>query len=102
MKTRTQRIQPEQQVIAPARPLVSVPDLLEAAADDKPVTRRAKPGRGGVRPGAGRKPFREDKRKGAPAYVSMTNKEKELQIKRAQKRGLTLSFYIREKLGLPV
>lgn len=77
-------------------PLVSIPALLDAAVEPK------KSGRGGARTGAGRKPFKPGKRKESPAYVSMTTREKAKLQAKAKKKNLTLSFYIRDQLGLPI
>jgi hypothetical protein len=66
---------------------------------DEPKTPKPK---GGARPGAGRPPFRPGKRKERPAYIGLTSAEYEVFERRAEKRGLTLSFYLREKLGLPI
>lgn len=58
--------------------------------------------RGGRRPGAGRPAYlKPEQRKEKSVYVSLTCSEKERLEQAAESRGLTLSFYIRELLGLP-
>lgn len=57
---------------------------------------------GGRREGSGRRPALPAKVKGATLYVSVTAAEKERLERASAKRGLTLSFYLREKLGLPI
>jgi hypothetical protein len=69
-----------------------------APAPPTPLARQ----HGGRREGAGRRPASPRKLKAAPAYISLTALEKQRLEKAAAKRGLTLSFYLREKLGLPI
>jgi hypothetical protein len=75
------------------------PELVSAAAAPlaPPKSRR-----GGARPGSGRKRFPAGKRKEHPAFVSLTSSEFETIERMAAERGLTISFLIREKLGLPI
>ena len=54
---------------------------------------------GGRRAGAGRKP-RPVVKKGV--FVSMTDAEKERFQRAAKANGLTLSYYLRDQLGLPI
>jgi len=69
------------------------PETLSAPAPKK---------RGGRRPGAGRPAYlKPEQRKEKSVYVSLTCAEKERLEQAASSRGLTLSFYIRELLGLP-
>lgn len=75
------------------------PTLSVVAAE----TKKPGGGRGGWRPGAGRKPYlKEGSQKKSSAYVSLTDVEKEKFEALAEKRGLTLSYYLRERLGLPI
>jgi hypothetical protein len=71
----------------------------EPAVQDQPKPAVKK---GGVRPGAGRPPFAAGKRKERPTYVALTAAEFDKLERAAQKRRLSVSFYIRERLGLPV
>lgn len=64
-------------------------------------TQRGGTQRGGTRTGAGRPPFlRPEERLDDAAYISLTSKEKTDFEELARKRGLTLSFFLRERLGL--
>jgi len=75
-------------------------ELVSAAAAPSPPPKSRK---GGARPGAGRrKRFPAGKRKEHPAFVSLTPSEFETIERMAAERGLTISFLIREKLGLPI
>jgi hypothetical protein len=57
---------------------------------------------GGAREGAGRKPRSPRKLKAKPAYVSLTAEEKARFERAAERAGLTLSYYLRTQLGLPI
>lgn len=92
MKTRQKRMQ------AVDTTLVSVPELIQAAETKE----KTGPGRGGRRPNSGRKPIAANEKKESPAYVSMTDAEKRVFRKQAKKAKLSLSFFLRQKLGLPI
>lgn len=96
MKTRTLK-KPEQ---APT------PELKVVRSDESDESDEVEVGngkRGGARPGAGRPAYlREGLQKEKSAYVSMTDREKERFKKQAAKEGLTLSFFLRKQLGLPI
>ena len=75
---------------------------LAAGDASETLTEPAPKKRGGRRPGAGRPAYlKPEQRKEKSVYVSLTCAEKERLEQAASSRGLTLSFYIRELLGLP-
>lgn len=77
----------------------AVSELQATGTDD---TGQRKSRRGGLRVGAGRKPYILARRKESPAYVSMTQQEKLDLQELAAASGLTLSFYLRKRLDLPI
>jgi hypothetical protein len=102
MKTRTakkqQTPQPEQKPAAPELKVVRPEPADEPTSGSKLTGRR-----GGAREGAGRPAYLKDGfQKEKSAYVSMTDREKEKFKRLAAKDGLTLSFYLRKRLGLPI
>lgn len=109
MKNRTaKKPQPEAETAA-------APELTVVTTDAQPKRRtKVKPEpaveppkltgkRGGARPGAGRPAYLDDGyQKEKSAYVSMTDTEKEEFKRLAAEAGLTLSFYLRRRLKLPI
>jgi len=59
------------------------------------------PTQGGAREGAGR-PRLGKKRKGSPAFIGLTVSEKAQLKREARALNLTLSYYMRQRLGLPI
>lgn len=95
-------------------PTTPAPELTVVTTDAQPKRRtKSKPEpveppkltgkRGGARPGAGRPAYLDDGyQKEKSAYVSMTDTEKEEFKRLAAEAGLTLSFYLRKRLKLPI
>ena len=87
---------------AETHPTLNVLGGLAAGEAPDPVVTALPKKRGGRRPGAGRPAYlKPEQRKEKSVYVSLTCAEKERLEQAASGRGLTLSFYIRELLGLP-
>ena len=97
---------------APAAPPAAstpapAPAATQQAAEPAPTRKtkrgRGKPTHGGWRPDSGRKPLPDQARKqAAPAYVHLTPGEKADVEAKAGKAKLSISAYIREKLGYSV
>jgi hypothetical protein len=93
MKTRTQKRIEE----APA------PRKLAAVPQPEVLFKKIPKPKGGRRPGAGRPAYlKPEERKEESVYVSMTTLEKAKYQAQADKRGITISFVIRQELGLPI
>jgi hypothetical protein len=85
------------------KPQDSSHDARMASRDtDTPGTKEPARQHGGRREGSGRRPVLARKRLGTSAYVSLSESEKAQLEAKAAKRGLTLSFYLRERLGLSI
>jgi hypothetical protein len=75
--------------------------MAKSAAESVPPPAPPRP-HGGRRKGSGRKPGSPRKLKATPAFVSLTDGEKARLEREAERKGLTLSYYLRLKLGLPI
>ena len=77
-------------------------DAAELETAPEPADDEEKP-RGGYRPGAGRPAYlKPSERKKQAAYMSATDREKAMLTKKAEKLGLTLSYYMRKCCGLSI
>lgn len=87
---------PPEQESAAAEPTAT---QLTVAAEPEP----AQPsGLGGAREGSGRKKMAKKRKRGQPAFVSLSPVEKKELRRQANAAGLTISYYIRKKLKLPI
>lgn len=72
------------------------------AKREEPAEPEPKP-RGGARAGSGRPAYLQPhERKKKALYMSATDEEKAIVLSKAEKEGLTISYYLRKRCGLPI